>query len=193
MPSMEQVERLRSYADISVEEARDVLEEAGGDLLEAVILLEKRGKLKKESGSYRDGAASGSTGESKAGPHAEQSSARRDDAGVKFSELAGRFFRWLGRVIHRGNQNSFRVSRRGETMITVPITVLALLLMFCFWCVIPLLVIGLFCDCRYSFHGPDLGRDNVNSVADSVADSAARIKREVKDAARSHERDDSDH
>lgn len=41
--TLEQVERLRDRADISYEEAKTLLEQCGGDLLEALILLERRG------------------------------------------------------------------------------------------------------------------------------------------------------
>ena len=41
--TLEQVERLRERADISEEEAKTLLEQCGGDLLEALILLERRG------------------------------------------------------------------------------------------------------------------------------------------------------
>ena len=43
--TLELVERLREKADVSYEEARAVLEEADGDLLDALILLERRGRI----------------------------------------------------------------------------------------------------------------------------------------------------
>ena len=43
--TLELVERLREKADVSYEEARAVLEEAGGNLLDALILLEQRGRI----------------------------------------------------------------------------------------------------------------------------------------------------
>ena len=46
MITMEQVEKLRTYADVTYEEAKNALERAEGDLLEALILLEKEGKTK---------------------------------------------------------------------------------------------------------------------------------------------------
>ena len=45
MERFEMIEKLRERADISYEEARDVMEQANGDLLEALVLLEKQGKL----------------------------------------------------------------------------------------------------------------------------------------------------
>ena len=46
MTKLEMIDALRVKADVSYEEAKDVLELAGGDLLDAIILLEKQGKLR---------------------------------------------------------------------------------------------------------------------------------------------------
>ncbi|MDR2615905.1 MAG: ubiquitin, partial [Oscillospiraceae bacterium] len=44
MATLEQVEKLRERANVSFEEAKAALDEADGDLLDALILLEKQGK-----------------------------------------------------------------------------------------------------------------------------------------------------
>ena len=41
MEMMEKVERLREKANVTYEEAKAALEETGGDLLDAVVLLER--------------------------------------------------------------------------------------------------------------------------------------------------------
>ena len=46
MEMMEKVERLREKANVSYEEAKDALEQAGGDLLDAIVLLERQGKVR---------------------------------------------------------------------------------------------------------------------------------------------------
>lgn len=45
MENLEKVEKLRKKADISYEEAKEILEECDWDLLDAVIKLESMGKL----------------------------------------------------------------------------------------------------------------------------------------------------
>ena len=42
MDRLEMIEKLRERADISYEEAKDILDRAEGDLLEAIVLLEKK-------------------------------------------------------------------------------------------------------------------------------------------------------
>ena len=58
------------------------------------------------------------------------------------------------------------------------LTILVLLLIFAFWFVIPLMIVGLFFSFRYSFHGPDVGTVNVNKVMDDVASAAEGIKKD---------------
>jgi translation elongation factor EF-Ts len=49
MITIEQVEKLRKYTGVSYTLAKEALEETDGDLLEAVILLEKQQKLQPQS------------------------------------------------------------------------------------------------------------------------------------------------
>ena len=44
MDTFEKVEKLREKANVTFEEAKAALDEANGDLLDAMILLEKQGK-----------------------------------------------------------------------------------------------------------------------------------------------------
>ena len=53
MVTLEQVEKLREYANISYDEAKTALENADGDILQALIELEQQGKVKApEGGQY---------------------------------------------------------------------------------------------------------------------------------------------
>lgn len=181
MVTLEQVEKLREYGDITYDEAKQALEEAKGDILEAIIILEKQGIIQEpENGGYH---SSRDQEENKKDNFQEANCKNepKEDAGASFSELMGRFFQWTGRVIHRGNINHLEVVKGESEIITIPVTILVLLLMFTFWITIPLLVVGLFFNYRYMFVGPDLGREGVNNAMDSVADAAEKLKKEVKD------------
>ena len=46
MDRLEKAERLREHANVSYEEAKAALDQTDGDLLEAMVLLEKQGKTK---------------------------------------------------------------------------------------------------------------------------------------------------
>lgn len=186
MFDMEKVEKLKEKTGISYEEAKAVLQETGGDLLDAFILLEQRGTIppaeqaaKASTSSYtQDNWNTEETYEA----YNKQSKQQTDDS-VSFGELVGRFFSWVGKMIQRGNQNSLHVTRSGEDFISVPVTLLVIFLLLAFWVVFPLLIIGLFCGFRYQFSGPDLGTDRVNRTMDTVSEQAQQAVHNVKHSA----------
>jgi hypothetical protein len=55
--TIEQVEKLMERTDISYAEAKTALEAADGDILEAIIALEKAGKTANQTGSYSTNGA----------------------------------------------------------------------------------------------------------------------------------------
>ena len=181
MVTLEQVEKLREYANVSYDEAKKALEKNEGDILQALIDLEQEGKAKspQDGGKYVSKAA------------VEEESEKTEEAGKKKTKAKGeersgfrdnmnRFLKWLGEIIHKGNINLLVVQKHGENIITLPVTVLVILLLVGFWVVIPLLVVGLFFNFRYSFEGPDLGSDKVNRVMDNVSQAAENIKQDIK-------------
>lgn len=196
MITLEQVEQLRTKADVTYEEARQALEAANGDLLDAVILLELQGKVKppvaavraaREQKETRDESKQADTGSATAdssgaetdrAKNEKKGTGRREnqtDAGSVFKT----FFAWVKRQIHAGNRNNFVVMRGDRTMLTLPITALVLLTLFFFWAIIVLIVIGLFCGFRYSFAGPDIRGDAANTILHSAADAAETLRRDV--------------
>ncbi|CCQ96968.1 Ubiquitin-associated-domain-containing protein [[Clostridium] ultunense Esp] len=180
MITLEQVEKLRQRANISYDEAKAALEETNGDMLEAIINLEKQNRINppKGGGYY---SSKNSQEDRKKGQHSETGeSGTKADYGASFGELIGRFFRWCGKIVNRGNRNHFEIIKDGDKIMSIPVTVLAILLIFTFWITIPIIILGLFFGYRYMFSGPDLGKENVNRAMDSVADVAENLKKEVK-------------
>ena len=64
----------------------------------------------------------------------------------------------IRRLVACGNRNHFVVRRSGATLLELPVTVMVVFMLFAFWTCVPLLVIGLFLGCRYSFRGRDFER-----------------------------------
>ncbi|MDD2213982.1 MAG: DUF4342 domain-containing protein [Oscillospiraceae bacterium] len=188
MIDLEQVEKLVQKTGVSYEEARQVLTETNGDMLDAVILLERRGQLKPPAGAPQadgfksDGSHAGAEAEAAAGGarHKEET---YQDRGPGFGEWVSRFFKGLGELIHRGNINSLAVSRNGEEVLKLPVTVLVLLLIFAFWLTLPLIIIGLLLGFRFHFYGPDFGRTSVNEAMDKAAQASQKAAENVKQAA----------
>lgn len=179
MITLEQVEKLRQYADISYDEAKAALEKTGGDVLQAIIDLEREGKIapppgggKYTSAPEADVIAPRETGNKKSRKPDEEDSAFR-----KNMEGLGR---WLKELFHKGNTNALVVSKHGEEVMRLPITLLVVLLLFAFWIVVPLLVVGLFFNFRYAFQGPDIRNTKVNDAMDHVAKAADEIKNDMR-------------
>jgi hypothetical protein len=51
---------------------------------------------------------------------------------------------------------------------------------FAFWIVLPLIIVGLFFNFRYSFEGPDINNSKVNDAMNTVANAAEEIKNDMR-------------
>ncbi len=180
MVTLEQVEKLRQYGDITYDEAKRALEEAKGDTLEAIIILEKQKLIEEpKNGGYHNSI----NRRQEANNHFQEKESKnesKESHGVSFAQLIGKFSKWCGEIISKGNRNHLEVLKGENKVISIPVTILALLLFFMFWITVPLIVVGLFFGYRYMFIGPDLGKENVNRAMNSVADAAEKFKKEVK-------------
>lgn len=177
--TLEQVDRLRERADVSFEEAKAALEQNGGDLLDALIWLERQGKTRPTPGGFY--STRGPAPEGGEGPVPPAPSGAGSRGGQERQRSGWESFRdGLRDLIQRGLDNTVQVERGGKTLLSIPVLMGALLLVAGFWIVVPLLIVGLFLGCRYHFAGPDLGRESVNQVMDRVSNTAEDIKNSVK-------------
>ena len=166
MTHYEMAEKLSEKMGFSLEKATAALEACDWELLDAALMLEKEvGQTGQQAWTSCDTAA------------------EEKDAGQAARERRRGVVEGLGGMIrdlfNLGNRNRFEVRRGDELLLEVPVTVLVLLLIFAFWVCIPLLVIGLFAGCRYSFSGDELGRESVNQAMDKAAEAVERVKEEV--------------
>ena len=176
MDHFEKVEKLRERANVSYEEAKQALENSNWDILDAMIYLEQSGKVRgPEQSSYTT--------------QAEKVKIDFDDdkeCKSSFSDNLRRFGHWCQKVLEKGNNNSFCVERDDNEIFRIPITLLVVFLLFAFWVVVPLLVVGLFFNMRYHFAGPDVRSVDIdlNKAMDSAAEAAENIKSEFGGAAK---------
>ncbi|UNC93767.1 DUF4342 domain-containing protein [Candidatus Contubernalis alkalaceticus] len=189
MVTLEQVEKLRERAGISYEESKKALEETNGDLLEAVINLEKQNRIQapKSGGYYHSKEEKQETEDNGSSRVSEVQSKKTNRC--SFGETMGNFFQWCGEVLHKGNTNSLEVVKDGQNVMVVSLTVFALFLIFAFWLVLPLIIIGLIFRYRFKFKGPDLGKTEVNRAMDNVSDATVRAVDTVVDAAKNFSKD----
>lgn len=180
MVTLEMVEKLRKYANISYEEAKEALEESDGDILEAIINLEKQNRIETPHGGGYYNSEEGHQGSDYNINQQKENSGPSKDRIRAFGEMIGKFFGWAGKIIKRGNKNSFEVTKGSDYIISVPVTIFVLLSLFAFWLVVPLIIVGLFFGYRYRFKGPDLGKESINHAMNSVADAAESLKKEFR-------------
>ena len=178
MDNFEKVEKLREHANVTYEEAKQALENSNWDILDAMIYLEQGGKVHgPEQSSYTT-----QTEKVKIEINEKESKST-------FSDNLKRFSDWCLGLIEKGNNNSFCVERDNKEIFRMPTTLLVVLLVFAFWVVTPLLVIGLFFNMRYQFTGPDVRSVDIdlNKAMDSAADAAESIKNEFGGAVKDEE------
>lgn len=169
MITLEQVEKLKSVAGVSYNEAKEALDQTQGDILEAVLLLERAGKVKKPE---NNGSVSSKETETK---KEEQPKKKEDDSFKKF-------FDWIKHVLHLGNTNDFVVYKEDKDSISIPLTIFVIMLLFAFWVVFPLMIVGLFFSFRYRFAGPNFTNDKINRTVDTLSNATLRTGEVVKEA-----------
>ncbi|SHI22123.1 ubiquitin [Desulfosporosinus lacus] len=168
MTTLEQVEKLCAIAKISYEEAKVALDATNGDLLEAIIYLEKQGKVTAPTGDgYYNGEITHHHG------HHHCHNGNHLFSGLK---KIGQF---CLKMIRKGNTNSFEVLKGEEIKASFPVIVLGLLLIFAFWVTIPLIIMGLFFGLRYRFLGPEFNNNTVNDAMNSAANAAENLKKSI--------------
>jgi hypothetical protein len=176
MITIEQVEKLKKYTGVSYALAKEALEQTDGDILEAVILLEKQQKIQPQGGNV---AAETKVVENSKSFENGGKKAKDSEVNETFREL-GRFLKDL---LHKGNTNRFDVIKDKKVVMMIPMTLFVLLILFAFWFMLPLLVIGLFFGYGYRFSGADLEKTNVNEAVDKVTDVTLKAGEIVAKAA----------
>ena len=172
MDQLEKVEKIIEKTGVSYEEAKAALSEANDDLLDAIILLENQGKIKKPQMS----AYTTKTEESS--EVFREAAKAYEDSSEKFGNVMVRFLKWIGQLIKKGCENFFIVKRYEQEVINAPVIVLILLLLFAFWIIVPLMVVGMFFGYSYRFSGSIAKSVNVNQACDKAAEAAESFKRE---------------
>ncbi len=186
--TLEQVERLRSLADVSYADAKAALEAADGELLNALIWLEQEGKIpaagvsgystRTQEGAGGPSAASGRVdGASAAARSAEQEEARRREYEQR-KEQARTAWRTIRHWLVDNRLEAYH--RPSGRELQIPVLVALVLLVLAFWLVPVLLIAGYFLGWRYRLAGPDLGREDVNQVMDNINDTAGDVVTSVK-------------
>ncbi|MBQ4354127.1 MAG: DUF4342 domain-containing protein [Clostridia bacterium] len=142
MEHNEMVKKLHEKAGIPADEARDALERADWDMLEALIILEKEGKIAPLTASM-------TTIEHKSAYEEVTATASKKSDG-RFKKQADSFFDKLGELLTKSLTHSFYIERKGKEVLSVPVLIMLIITASMFQFVIIALLVGLFLDCCYS-------------------------------------------
>lgn len=167
----EKVEKLREKANVSYEEAKEALEKSNGDILDAMILLEKEGKTKKA------GAERYSTKyekELERFRNCEEKQERRERA----KEECRSFGEKLKSLLKKSAENFLVIDRKGERILKLPIFAVILILIFAWYAAIIAILVSVFMGCKYSFEGEEDFK-KANDVCDKAEDIANSVKDKV--------------
>lgn len=170
MEHLEMVEKLKEKTGVSYEDAKNALTACEWDMLDAVVYLEKLGKISGPAASYSTQNDAGKSFEEASSIHSKKSG---------FGDMLNGFFEWCGELIRKGNENFLNVEKDGKNIITMPITVFVLFLVFAFWVVVPLMIVGLFFGFQYHFSG-NIKNIDLNDAMDKASKAATDLKKDFE-------------
>jgi len=148
--TLEQIDFLRERANVSYREAKEALEETGGDIVEALVMLEKQNKIsgKKQSSSKSNGENG-------------------------FWDSIKNFFRKMNRI-------RFILRNEKSVLINFPLTVALILAIFATPFAVVGILVALFAGYRIQFKtdkGEDMA---INKYFDKVSDSVQSMGEDHK-------------
>jgi len=170
MDRIEMVERLREKAGVSYEEAKAALEASDWDLLDAVVMLEKQGKVRDAGYSTKRTTSNEQT------PPEYKTEKPKGDGFENFMA-------WVGRVIRKGNRNSLVIMHNNEQKFRLPVTAVVIIALITHIFALVAIIVSLFCGFHYKFVGPELGKDSINDAMGKATKAAESIKDEFKEGA----------
>lgn len=116
MNNFEMVEKLREKANVTYEEAKQALEQCDWDLLDAMVLLEKEGKVNMEyEAEYNTKTAEEIESKKYYKKRKEENFFDKLVAGVK-------------KLIKKGNAHEMIISYNGDEVLQIPLTILVIAL-----------------------------------------------------------------
>ena len=182
MDNFEKIEQLVNKTGSSYEDAKAALEGCGWDMIDAIIKLERDGKVKKESAEYTakpeeevkaipevtvDVKGSGS-GNQSTGNAEKKEKARKERRGI-----------WNRFKSIMTNNRLVIIKNNGQQLADLPIWIPIIVLVCFFWATLILAVIAMVVGCRFHFEGEDLGKININDTMDKATEYAEKVKNDL--------------
>lgn len=183
MTEIEKIEKLRDKANVTFAEAKEALDNSGGDMLDAFIYLENNGTVKEPDGGGFYSGADNNTHSNKTEAN-NYSSKDNTNSGDDFGSLMKKFGDFCLNLFNKGINNHLEATKGDQHLFSCPVLVVIILVLCFFWATIPLFIISLFFGFRYHFSGDDLGNDSVNSVMDGASNVVNDVKRSFTESSK---------
>ena len=178
MDKLNLIEKLREKTGITYEDAKSVLEINNWDILDAILDLEKEGKVKGPSVSIFY------TNEYKESYEEENTESNfeevKKDNNYKSNSTFEGIFEAICKFIDTCNNIFIEMKGKNNFFLKFPLTVVIVLLIFGFWLLIPLIVIGLFLDIEFSVESKKINTDKVNDILSKISKEVQKIKAKGK-------------
>lgn len=156
MTRLEMVEKVREKTGVSYEVAKDTLEAHNWDIIDTVMVLDKDVPVQPAAAA------------------AEKPRAKFNAA--KVGDKVCSALKWICSFINKGEALRLEISRHGENVESLSVTVVILLLLLKWWIPVLAAVVGLFCGYRYSFSSNSAAGKVLNKLSAAVGNKAEEIK-----------------
>ena len=168
------IDKLKNETNISYEEAKIALEKSNWDILDAFVYLEENGKVQKPSVSvfytnkYKENYIRSMVTNNK--------DQENNYSNTKKDNIFEGIFIKVCKIIDTCNNIFFEIKRENKVFLRIPVTVILVLLIFAFWIVIPLYIVGLFFDIEFSLSGKRVEINKINHALKAISANIKKIK-----------------
>lgn len=161
MEEFEKVEQLVKVTGVSFEDAKNAIRACDGNIVDAMVYLEKLGKINKNNAGSRSMSA--------------EEKCRKAFEDVK--KPAGKFVDYM-------TKNKLSIKKGEDEVVKVPVGAAAILGCMAASVAVPAAFISMMCGYEYSLSG-ETGVEGTNKVMGKVGDVAVKVKEECEKIAQS--------
>ena len=191
MENYQKVEQLVNKAGCSYEDAKAALEGCEWDMLDAVISLERDGKISKETAEQKTEEpieiipevsadkvsgnnsqqityvyAEGQGGNNAGGENTDNS--QKEPKGVR------KLWNRIKSILMNNRMLVFKSN--GQQIVDLPVVIPLIALIAFFWATLILAGVAMVFGCRFHFEGEDLGKTTINNTMDKATDYAEKVR-----------------
>ena len=191
MENYQKVEQLVNKAGCSYEDAKTALEGCEWDMLDAVISLERDGKISKETAEQKTeepieiipevsaDKVSGNNSQQITYVYAEGQGG--NNAGGENTDNSQKEPKGVRKLWNRiksilMNNRMLVVKSNGQQIVDLPIVIPLIALIAFFWATLILAGVAMVFGCRFHFEGEDLGKTTINNTMDKATDYAEKVR-----------------